>query len=200
MTVENRNDEGEHEIRQNEDMIEDNQNSHKNEMRHKKEGNDVGENFAIGQAIEIDPDLSVANSTTHKSRLDKDPDISLDGDEHFEITPHFGDKAERNLNEEKEQHLLKNEKTSQSIDSNLEQNYDYWNGNQTSPPPFTEIVIPVEHDYGYGFYLKPLWSLDSKPKIEYTERLEKVRQLISEGRMRRKRKDLTKLVINARSE
>merc|ERR1712154_391477 len=67
-----------------------------------------------------------------------------------------------------------------------------------SPPPIIEISVPSAHEYGYGYYLKPLWNLDHKKYVYSTDKIKRVRQLLDEGKMRQKRKDLAKLIIKAR--
>lgn len=132
---------------------------------------DAGHGTVTVKSIEKDPDLSMANSTIHK-----DYDLSLDGDENLAIGITSSSRNRKASFEEKE--------FSKSVATNV-------------PPPLAEIYIKKTHDYGYGYYLKPLWSLEDKPNIPTIDRLERVRKLIDEGRKRRKRKELAKLVTNA---
>ncbi len=146
-------------------------------------------NQKIVEAIEKDPDLSVANSTILKGISDKDPDLSMDGDENFDFFQNSSDRAEVATRE------------SNKIQSQENDFDDIQVEKKDNPsPPLSEISIPLTHDYGYGFYLKPLWTLDHTPSVAETERFRKVRQLINEGRSRRSRSKLTKLVTNAMAE
>lgn len=155
-------------------------------------------------SIEKDPDLSVANSTIQKSLLDKvldkDPDLSLDGDENVENALPPCDKeivddtcrekvVHENIPPKEPKKAVKvSEQDKQGDDSN-------------TPPPLSEIYIPVSHSYGYGFYLKPVWTLENKKqRVDGGERLRKVRQLLGEGERRRSQRKLKRLVITARTE
>jgi len=147
------------------------------------------QNQKIVEAIEKDPDLSVANSTILKGITDKDPDLSMDGDENFDFFQQSSDRGDLATRERNKMDSIRNE----FLDTLV-------NDRDTPSPPLSEIFIPLTHDYGYGFYLKPLWTLDHTPTVAKTERLQKVRQLISEGRSRRSRSKLAKMVMNAMSE
>ncbi len=137
----------------------------------------VDQDFVTGhgtvtvESIEKDPDLSMANSTIHK-----DYELSLDGDENLAIGITSSSRNRKVSFEEEE--------FSKSEEINV-------------PPPLTEIYIKETHDYGYGYYLKPLWSLGDKPNIPTIDRLKRVRKLIDEGRKRRELKELAKIVTNS---
>ncbi len=150
----------------------------------------------IVDAIVQDPDLSIAHSTVHKS-TGKDPDISLDDyenygmdvigigkEETYDLDLFFRKMMDDSNNQENNSH---NFLTTKSLDIKKK--------SPDSPPPLSEITIPKSHDYGYGFYLKPLWNMDSKKtNTSYTERIQKIKNLVKEDRKRRKQKKATKLV------
>lgn len=167
---------------------------------------DERENEALEKEIVQDPDLSFAHSTVQKSTLAKDPDISLDGDENIGISVAIDEREKISHTEELYcEDIIDDVNTHPQRDqkfiatASLERNPQ--NKQNSSPPPLSEISIPVSHDYGYGFYLEPLWNINKKDtKISKTDRIQRVQNLVDEGRKRRKRKDLVKLVRRVRAE
>ena len=162
----------------------------------------------IEDVIEKDPDLSVANSTQQKSQADtKDQDLSLDEDENIGISllpPTKKGKVLTDVN------VMKNKVLHQDIQKHKVKETDELSYESTyTPPPVKYIYIPVSHDYGYGFYVNPLWVIDSKknasnekerPRTASTERLQKVRQMISDGRKRRSRRLLKVSIAHSKTE
>lgn len=154
----------------------------------------------IVDAIVQDPDLSIAHSTIQqKSVLDKDPDISIDGDEQNTHSVRLEGNGENNSKPDDmyKDTIIGDSKSFEKEKSSKETLH------ANSPPPLSEISIPISHDYGYGFYVTPLWNIDNrKTQATCTDRLQKVKNLLNEGKKRRKQKDLKRLVrrISIRTE
>ena len=163
-----------------------------------KNASDEGTKFV--DAIVQDPDLSIAHSTIQqKSVLEKDPDISLDADDQNGHSVRIEGNKENNG---KSDDMYKDTIISDSKTFEIEKSSEEI-PHANSPPPISEISVPISHDYGYGFYLTPLWNIDNKKtKVIHTDRLQKVKNLLNEGRKRRKQKDLKRLVrrISIRTE
>ena len=155
-------------------------------MRGNGQNHTTRQSQKIVEAIEKDPDLSVANSTILR---DKDPDLSMDGDENVDFFHLHSDRGEVSNRESDKVRSHKNEFDHIKVKKR-----------DTPSPPLSEIFVPLTHAYGYGFYLKPLWTHDHTPSVAKSERLQKVRQLIHEGRSRRSRSKLPKSFTKAMSE
>ncbi len=173
------------ELRQNDEC-----NTNLNKVEDKTTKEKEAEGVNIVDAIVQDLDLSIAHSTLQKSLLEKDPDISLDGEENIGISVRLDEKEA--LNKSKD---FYSEDITENVDKHKEEKNAY------SPPPLSEISVPISHDYGYGYYLKPLWNIDSKERKMIktrTESIRRIQKLVNEGRKRRKQKELIKMVSESR--
>lgn len=149
------------------------------------------------------------NKTDNFESIEKDPDLSLDlsldGDDNM-IMP-IGAKVETEaseniFNKEVIENLISGQvKKMNSARQEIMLSSHTPMERRDAPPPLTEISIPITHDYGYGYYLKPLWTMERESVEDPCKyQLERTRSLIKEGRKRRNRKELVKLEFRVNND
>lgn len=152
--------------------------------------------------IEKDTDLSLANSTIQKvlcCESDKDCDLSLDVDESDGTKEIVANNNNNNIFSGS-LNKFENDTIQKFQERNVTGKIRFPENRNSPSPPLSEIWVPLSHDYGYGYYLKPLWSLNYNPNnVLSGGRIQRVRQLISEGKKLRKKR-ITQSYVNVTKE